>query len=74
MFFLLCVFRICLEPHCERFDRLRAAGCQGDGVFGSEEVCAQRSRSTQLHVSHRDVQSRQQISFMLQIEDVTSQH
>lgn len=53
--FFLYVFWNCLEPHRERFDRLRAAGCQGDGVFGSEEVCAQRSRSTQLHVSHRDV-------------------
>lgn len=49
--FVIC-FWVCLEPNCEGFDWLRASGCKRDGVFGPEEVCAQRSCSTQLHVSH----------------------
>lgn len=48
----LCACGISLEPHCEGSDWLWAAGCQGDGVFGSEEVCAQRPCSAQLHVSN----------------------
>ncbi len=55
-----CFCGICLEPYRKGSDWLRAAGCQGDGVFSPEKVCAQRSRSTQLHVSHRDVQRNQQ--------------
>lgn len=51
---------IYLEPYRERFDWFRAASCQGDGVFGPEEICSQRPRSTQLHVSHRDVQRNKQ--------------
>lgn len=47
---------ISLEPHCKGSDWLWAASCQGDGVFGPEEVCAQRSRCTQLHVSFQDMQ------------------
>ena len=39
------------ESNSEGPDRLRPPGCQGDGVFGSEEVCTQRPGSTQLHVS-----------------------
>lgn len=59
---------MCSEPHRKGSDWLRAAGYQGDGVFGSEEVCAQRSRSTQLHVSHRDVQRNQiRISFWFSV-------
>lgn len=54
--FLIC-FGLALEPNCEGSDRLRAAGCHGNGVFGPEEICAQRSCSTQLHVSHGHVGS-----------------
>lgn len=46
------LFWIGLEPYREGSDWLRAAGCHGNGVFGPEEICAQRSCSTQLHVSH----------------------
>lgn len=42
-----------LEPHREGPHWLRTAGCQGDGIFGSEEVCPPRSRRTQLHVGQR---------------------
>lgn len=57
LFSFLISFGLALEPYCEGSDRLRAAGCHGNGVFGPEEICAQRSCSTQLHVSHRHVGS-----------------
>lgn len=43
------------ESHSEGPDWLRASGRQGNGVLGTEEVCAQRSGSTQLHVSQPHV-------------------
>lgn len=58
LFSLLICFGLALEPYCEGSDRLRASGCHGNGVFGPEEICAQRSCSTQLHVSHGHVGSR----------------
>lgn len=39
------------EPNGEGLDGLRAAGSQGDGVSGQQEVCPSRPRCQELHVS-----------------------
>lgn len=69
------LFWIGSEPHCEGSDWLRAAGCHGNGVFGPEEICAQRSCSTQLHVSHRQAEnsSSDVVSVQRTVEVCTSQ-
>lgn len=63
---------LALEPHGEGLDWLWPPGDKGDGVPGAEEVCAQRSGSTELHVSakvgHHHMKQHSAVSYLPLVE------